>query len=264
MATETTGAVVEADAVERTGPGRPAKVLEMVPDRTLPERAQVIGEYHESARAAGAQAVLYAIMAGFELMAARAQLRHGQWEAWLKAHCPVHPATAWRYMELAERRTKQLPNLARVQDLTRQLAPHEWTPAQREQVMAAVRDATVGESVKQLYLDLGIVKGDPYQAGGFAPLISWLRKEFPDCKARRVEDLPPEIRAEWEEHLKRLRAEIGMEEQAKVRKTWGRALDKLFRLVEKRSFACLTPEEIQHAAGLCRDMHRALCDHMKG
>jgi hypothetical protein len=236
----------------------------MVPVRTLPERAAVIGDYHESARAAGAQAVLYAIMAGFELMAARAQIRHGQWQAWLKAHCPVSQMTAWRYMELAERRTKQVANLTPVLDLTRQLAPHEWTPAQREQIVQAVREATKGEMVKQLYLDLGIVGGDPYHAGGFAPLLAWLRREHPECKAKAIADLPPEIRAEWEEHLKILRAEAGMDAQGKVRKTWGKALDRLFRMVEAKQFAVLTHEEIQHAAGLFGDMHRALLGHMKG
>ncbi len=153
---------------EKRGPGRPANILKIAPPRPMPERIRVINEYHQCLMATFAQGAMYAILIGFELHAARATVQHGEWEGWVAANCEFHPATAWRYMQAAERKAKDIPNLARVQDFALGVAPHALAQKQREELFDCVRQATDGETIRQLYLELGLSKQPP-QLGGHHP-----------------------------------------------------------------------------------------------
>jgi hypothetical protein len=129
----------------------------------------VIAEYHERARAAFAESACFAVLCGIELSVARAQVGHGDWDAWLKAHFVFDRCTAWRYMQAAQRKCAQLltSNVAHVQHLAAGASVSSLPEPDREAMYRAVRDATNGETVRQLYLDLGLIsKPEGPRAGG--------------------------------------------------------------------------------------------------
>ena len=64
--------------------------------------AASINQAHADAQAYASKAVERAKEAGDHLLLAKAQVRHGEWAAWLKAHCPrIAERTARSYMQLA-------------------------------------------------------------------------------------------------------------------------------------------------------------------
>ncbi len=160
-----TGVVVRGAAAGARGPGRPANVLALIGTRSLPERADRIRELHSEVGLGLAQTALKLILCGFELHAARAQIGHGQWEKWVADNCPFSTATAWRYLRAAEAKYRQVANLAHVQDLA---LVSDWRTVPKEQrqaLMEAVSRSVDGQTVRQLYLDLGIVC-EPRLGGG--------------------------------------------------------------------------------------------------
>lgn len=154
----------------RRGPGRPGNILKVAPPRSLPERIGKIQEYHNCAIASLAQGAMYALLCGFELHAARAALRHGEWEPWVEKHCPFSSRTALRYMDAAERKVKDIPNLTRVSDFALGVSPQALHEDQRRQLIDAIKNATDGESIRQMYLDLGIIT-EPKARGGHHPAL---------------------------------------------------------------------------------------------
>lgn len=157
--------MVEAEVLPaRRGPGRPPKVLEIVGDKTLPERADQIRVYHQSAMTAAAQTAMYAILCGMELLAARAQIAHGRWEQWVMENCPFAPVTAWRYMQAAQNKMKDIPNLSARKDLLL-TAPHLLAEKDRKLLVDSVKDAVDGQSWMDLQLELGL-RMPPKDKGG--------------------------------------------------------------------------------------------------
>lgn len=148
----------------KRGPGRPPKVLDIVENRTLPERASKIVEYHQGAMMAAAQTAGYAILCGLELLAARAQIAHGKWEHWVESNCPFAPITAWRYMTAAEKKCKDMPNLSGRKDLF-QTAPHLLCPADRKLLVDFVKDSVDQQTWTELQLELGLRTPDKTKGG---------------------------------------------------------------------------------------------------
>jgi hypothetical protein len=137
------------------GPGRPPKYMEIVETRTLPQRAKKIGEYHKAAMTAAAYTAVYAVLCGLELLAARAQVRHGNWDTWVEDNCPFNRVTAWRYMQAAERKAKDLPNVYGRKHLL-DTPPHLLPEKDRAELITAVTDAVDQQSWTELQLDLGL------------------------------------------------------------------------------------------------------------
>lgn len=146
--------------------GRKPNILKLVADCSLPERTVKINEYHNLAMTALAQGAFYALLCGFELHAARAQSEHGQWEEWVADNCPFTSRTARKYMAAAEKKFKDIPKLANVMDFTVGVSPAQLQPQQRNLLVQSLRDATDGETMRQMYLDLGIIKADGKKRGG--------------------------------------------------------------------------------------------------
>jgi hypothetical protein len=71
---------------------------------SLTDLAARIQTWHQAVEAALKDSVHHAIEAGDLLIEAKAQLKHGQWRAWLHEHCKVTERTAQRYMRLARNR----------------------------------------------------------------------------------------------------------------------------------------------------------------
>jgi hypothetical protein len=158
--------VTEEQEGGKRRPGRPGIVLKLVPPATVEERAGRIRTYFGHAGTAYAMSAFYAIMAGLELIAAKGQVEHGQWEEWVREKCGFNPSTGWRLMEAARRKAREIANLAHVQDFISEnttLASLEAT--QRQALLDSVRDSTGGQSYRQLLIELGMLV-DPRNRGG--------------------------------------------------------------------------------------------------
>jgi hypothetical protein len=96
---------------------------------SLPDLAARIQREHEAVGTGARSALEHAIACGQTLIEAKDQLEHGEWESWLRKHCPqIRPRTASHYMRLA----KRLPKSASLADLSVTkaldlLAQKSWT-----------------------------------------------------------------------------------------------------------------------------------------
>jgi len=175
--------------------------LKLVPPATVEERAGRIRTYFGHAGTAYAMSAFYAIMAGLELIAAKGQVEHGQWEEWVREKCGFNPSTGWRLMEAARRKAREIANLAHVQDFISEnttLASLEAT--QRQALLDSVRDSTGGQSYRQLLIELGMLV-DPRNRGGDHGGGA-ARAQMSDSEKRdRASQM---ARDEWEEIEKKL------------------------------------------------------------
>lgn len=149
----------------KRGVGRPSNILKLVEDRSLPERIGKIAEYHQAAKLCYSQSALYVIMCGFELHAARAQIGHGGWEKWVHENCPFTTQTAWNYLQAAERKAKDIPNLQRVGDFALGVSPLQLTAHQQADLFEIIHQATNEQTARQLYLELGLMKNPEARQG---------------------------------------------------------------------------------------------------
>lgn len=84
----------------------------------LPELALAINRAQQSIESAISQALGHAIEAGQALIDAKALVKHGEWQTWLKGNCTVSDRTARNYMRLAREMPKLSPQeRQRVADL---------------------------------------------------------------------------------------------------------------------------------------------------
>jgi hypothetical protein len=88
-----------------SGDGEVAPVV--LPDRPLDALAADINAAHKEAQAYASKAVERALVAGDLLLAAKAQVKHGEWLPWLAANCPdISARTATNWMRLASNRNE--------------------------------------------------------------------------------------------------------------------------------------------------------------
>lgn len=141
-----------------------------------PEEA-LHNHYHRCAQTAAAQATGYAILCGLELQKIRMEMskpgkrndlnlgnRGSQgWDQWVEANCEFSKRTADKYIAVAEgvkgrlARTTTSRNLLGCIDC----APSALDEKQRDTLLKSVGKVTEGETLRQLYLDFGIVKANP-------------------------------------------------------------------------------------------------------
>lgn len=155
MTSSKTTLTPEVLPAERRPVGRPAKVTTLVPDRSPADRAKTANSYHSLSRAAAQDAVAYAVMAGMELAAAKAQISHGSFLPWIEKHCEFSQQTANNYMRLAERMIASGSFRAVVPQLT---DGQVQTAGDRKALLAAIRETADGATLQQLYFDFGILK----------------------------------------------------------------------------------------------------------
>jgi len=73
---------------------------------SLPELAARIRAEHTAVAAALKDSLRHAITAGELLIAAKAQMPHGQWLSWLREHCAISERTEQFYMRVAKNRAE--------------------------------------------------------------------------------------------------------------------------------------------------------------
>lgn len=121
---------------------------------SLPELATEANREHGLCEQAQLGAITHAWHAGESLIAAKAQVRHGDWLPWLEANFAGDRTTAWRYMTLRER----YPDVAHVQHLSSREALKQLSaapPRERPEPPppAPPREAFAGETFDVLYVD---------------------------------------------------------------------------------------------------------------
>jgi Protein of unknown function (DUF3102) len=93
---------------------------------------------------------MHVMAAGDLLIAAKSQLKHGQWLPWLAEHCAMPERTAQLYMRMAKNRTAIEKQIRNVPDLTFRgavaaLAPPNEGEAILQRIAAA--DAEIADAV---------------------------------------------------------------------------------------------------------------------
>ena len=120
-------AVVKAVPKALVKRGRPPKALEVTGIKSLPDRVKAIDQYHRAAQTCAAQAVIYGVLCGMELIAARKEVPDGEWVDWLKGNVPFAQGTAYKYEEAARRKTPEIEKLMKVMGFSAGVAPHLLT-----------------------------------------------------------------------------------------------------------------------------------------
>jgi hypothetical protein len=127
--------------------------------------AERITKYHHAARRTASQAVGYAILCGKEIAEAQDNIPHGGFVEWLTERTEVSQRTAYRYLDLFRGFRPKLTKFTSVAGLL-ELPVGEWSAAEAEKFEKAVAKASDGQTLTQLYMDLGVVKGQSKLRGG--------------------------------------------------------------------------------------------------
>ena len=171
--------------------------------------------YHRAVRSSAAMAIVYAAMAGRELLECRKKIKHGGWEKWVEANCEFSLVTAWRYMETSNQLREKISNLSCTKDLEGKeksresliklldRPPSELLPNETEQLLTDIRAATKGQTLRQLWFDFGL-DTPPKPVGGANHLHGFLKQAYPDhleYLTVPLKDLPKDVVKAWEKHL---------------------------------------------------------------
>lgn len=128
---------------------------------------------HRNGMLATAQAACWLVLAGFALRQQKKAIGHGGWLKWIDANCEYGKSTAENYMGLAEgietraKTKKAALGDMRAEDFRALLDKSAGTLDESEQLrlLKAVHGLTGEATIRQLYLDFGIIKKRP-QLGG--------------------------------------------------------------------------------------------------
>lgn len=168
--------------------------------------------YHRAARGSAGMAIIYAALAGKELISQRKKIKHGQWDAWIAQNCEFDRATAWRYMQLYEQIQGKFFKCCTLQHLKQEACqndeanalralivkhPSQLSQSETDEMLAILRQAADRNSLRQLYFDLGIVT-PPLPVGGANSLNHWLAQNgHADLAGTPLIKLPDDVREAW-------------------------------------------------------------------
>ncbi|HTU97277.1 MAG TPA: DUF3102 domain-containing protein [Solirubrobacteraceae bacterium] len=132
----------------------------MTATATLDALAQRANTEHAAYEVTQRAALAHAIAAGQALIEAKAQLRHGEWERWVRAHCDFSPRTARVYRQIAKRQHSAGMDVGSIRDALAAVAeprpPKPGQPSLRElgrrlERTIADRPGPSGPTVDALY-----------------------------------------------------------------------------------------------------------------
>ena len=121
------------------------------------ERAGRVNYFHQVAEEAGAISIKAAFFAGLELMKAKKELPHGQYEQWVDSNCNFSTKTACNYVAVA---TAYLDKKFDIKHLI------DASDAERQQAVETASADCEDATLRQLYVELGIVKKSKSNLGG--------------------------------------------------------------------------------------------------
>lgn len=123
------------------------------------QRAERIISYHRGGRRAAGQQVVFAYLAGAELLAQKEECAHGAFIKWVEENLPdITVRTAQRYMGFAESLQAEVATVANL-DLPRlQLTNGDAQAAEIEKVAAAIKEVADGKTLTELYRGFGLIR----------------------------------------------------------------------------------------------------------
>lgn len=246
----------------KRGVGRPSKAMTLVP-RTPDQSVGKVAEYHEAAKDHLAKGAVYVVLCGIELCAVRDRVGHGEWLPWVEKNCPFSDETARKYAGAAEAVLPKLSNSNRGWNLA-ELVDGTCSAGHREALMKALTNELGDMTPRQLFLTTGQIKEEPdLEFGGRAMLIKWLKENYPECKARKADDLPPEIREEWEQHLAQIRAELQAHANRDESILWEKAVSGVVKAVDKGFHLNLPRPVLERTCALLQDLRAQLISQIK-
>jgi len=234
--------------------------------------------YHRAAKSSAAMAIVYAAMAGRELIEWKKKAGHGRWLTWVENNCEFCDRTAERYIALYEgikdklansAHVRNLMNSTRVSDLNKLLErpPSELLPEETEILLKELRQATDGNSLRQLYFDLGIVS-PPKEKGGANQLHQFLREHYPDHPEylkMSLRDLPKEIQKAWNDDFKKSGIPVSEEfNRVSYQGLW-RHLMMMLRdnALKKKTYSYLDRRELEEVHGTLIDVKKEIMEALK-
>ncbi|MFA7334831.1 MAG: DUF3102 domain-containing protein [Kiritimatiellia bacterium] len=245
--------------------------------------------YHRAARSSAAMAIVYAAMAGRELIEQRKKIKHGGWIKWVEKNCEFSVDTAERYQGVYQGLHEKLPNSARVRNLensdnssiTKDLPvdsllkllerpPSQLLPEETELLLTDIRQATEGQTLRQLYFDFGLAT-PPKPTGGANMLHAWLRKEYPgkpEYIETKFDKLPADVKEAWKKYL-RERESAGLPEGMTLEHFdantwWTNILGEIhLETTNTKRFLSLDLEELKNVSMSLLDTKRVIDETIK-
>lgn len=154
-----TSPVIEPEVLPaRRRPGRSSEIAGRIEARPIAERIERINQYHQATATMFAQSACCALLCGYELLAARAEIGPGKWLAWVEANCAFDRTTAWRYMTAARHQWPQIEHVAHVQHLAVETPSAAMSDTDRAALMDVIRGSVGDRTWRQLALDLGVIQ----------------------------------------------------------------------------------------------------------
>lgn len=233
--------------------------------------------YHRAARSSAAMSIVYAAMSGRELEERRKKIGHGGWDKWVEKNCEFNRITAWRYMTIAGQLKDKIQmfnalNISEKADSQAALIklldrpPSELLPAETEQLLKDIRQATEGQTLRQMYFDLGLAS-PPKPTGGANHLHSFLKKNYPghpEYLKLTLRDLPKDVKAAWEKHLREAKDPNDDTEVFLATDTWETLIRHLREeCLDKKSYALLPRAMIEKINGVLIDCKREFTEVLK-
>lgn len=121
------------------------------------DRSGRINYFHSVAEEAGEISIKAALFAGLELMKAKQDIPHGGYEKWIDSNCSFGVSTAKNYVAVA---TEYLSKKFDIKHLI------SSSDAERQEAVEETSNDVGDASLRQLYIELGIVKKSKSKMGG--------------------------------------------------------------------------------------------------
>lgn len=136
---------------------RNTKTIEVLMPSPEMDRTGRINYFHSVAEEAGEISIKAALFAGLELMKAKQDIPHGGYEKWIDSNCSFGISTAKNYVAVA---TEYLSKKFDIKHLI------SSSDAERQDAVEETSNDVGDASLRQLYLELGIVKKSKSKMGG--------------------------------------------------------------------------------------------------
>ena len=124
--------------------------------------AELANQAHSNCLRAAAESVVWAVVAGLHLAEVRKRLKHGEWLPWLKENWKASERTARNYIEVAEGVKSKFVRDQKLKSATVSDLKSEGILAlPQPDLIEAIKGVTQGETLRQLYVEFGIVRAKP-------------------------------------------------------------------------------------------------------
>lgn len=153
--------------MEEMAPKSGAGALELISHRgstsdqgeELSALAAMMVKFDESVHSAYRDQMCYAFLAGVTLLRVKDLLPHGSLMSWREKHLPhISKTSINRYQKFAEELVGRFPSVGNLKEVQLLEAGTKLSKESEQEVFEAVREATDGKSLTDMYRDLGVIR----------------------------------------------------------------------------------------------------------